>query len=203
MRRALRAAFAVAVGLAASGQASPAPPAAAPVSPLPAPVPSGERVHLHRPGTEIDADALSGNTAKKIYTVTGNVVVHDDPKVDKNVDTSVVESDDLIELHADRITVDEVSKRYEAKGSIRFTQGPRSGSADAATLDDRAHTLDLTGSATVASEGRSLSADTIHYNTSSKQFAGTGNVEIIAPVPTNPPGTPAPKKKRRVPGLPF
>jgi len=178
---------------------SPSPSAIPSATPAPAPSATGARIHLHQPGTEIDADTLVGNLASKQYTVAGHVVVHDDPKVDKKLDTSTTQSDEPIELHADRLAVDEIAKRYAAHGSITFTQGDRSGSADDATLDDRTHDLDLTGNARVAEAGRILAADTIHYNTGTKAFAGNGNVEIIAPVPTAAPGTPAPKKKRRIP----
>ncbi len=194
LRLGLVLAFAVATGIDSAARQP---------SPSLSPPPAGARVHLHRPGTEIEADSLQGNLESKRYTVSGNVVLHEDPKLDKAVDLSETESDQPIELHADRMSVDERNRRYAAHGSVRFTQAERSGFAQDATLDDRSHDLDLSGGARVADGGRSLAADTIHYNTKTRVFAGDGNVEIIAPLPTNPPGTPAPKKRRRLPALPL
>jgi lipopolysaccharide export system protein LptA len=195
----LRAFVALAV-LAATSAQTPAP------SPAPSPEASGgPRVHLHRPGTDVDADRLSGNLAAKVYEVSGNVVVHDDPSTDRNPSTEQTESTLPIILHADRMSVDETTKHYEAHGRVTFEQGDRHGSADDASLDDVTHDLDLKGNARVSEGDRILSADAIHYNTKSKAFAGTGNVEIISPAPTAGPGaSPAPKKKKsRVPGLPL
>jgi lipopolysaccharide export system protein LptA len=174
-------------------------------SSAPSPEPSGPRVHLHRPGTDVDADRLSGNLGAKVYEVSGNVVVHDNPSVDRNSATEQTESSLPIILHADRMTVDETKKHYEAHGQVTFEQGDRHGSADAASLDDLSHELKLIGSARVSEGERIFSADEIDYNTQSKAFKGSGNVEIIAPVPTAGPGaSPAPKKKKsRLPGLPL
>jgi lipopolysaccharide export system protein LptA len=213
-----RALAALAVLAATSAQTAPSPspaptpiPAAAP-SPTqaagPSPTPAadeGGRVHLHRPGTDVDADRLAGNLGAKVYEVSGHVVVHDNPSVDRNSATEQTESSLPIILHADRMGVDETSKRYEAHGGVTFEQGDRHGSADSATLDDLTHDLQLSGNARVSEGDRILSADAIHYNTVSKAFDGAGNVEIISPVPTAGPGaSPAPKKKKaRVPGLPL
>jgi len=200
----------VACAVLAATSAQTAPPSPSPVTPspppaaAPSPEPSGPRVHLHRPGTDVDADRLVGNLAAKVYEVSGNVVVHDNPSVDRNPDTAQTESSLPIILHADRMAVDETTKRYEAQGQVTFEQGDRHGSADAATLDDLKHDLNLKGNAKVSEGDRSLSADAIHYNTVTKAFDGSGNVEIISPYPTAGPGaSPAPKKKKsRVPGLP-
>lgn len=206
-------AFAALAVLAATSAQTPAPspaPSAAPApssaaSPAPQPEPSGPRVHLHRPGTDVDADRLSGNLGAKVYEVTGHVVVHDNPSVDRNSATAQTESSLPIILHAERMAVDESAKRYEAQGDVTFEQGDRHGSADAATLDDVTHDLDLKGNAKVSEGDRTLSADKIHYNTGTKAFDGSGNVEIISPAPTAGPGaSPAPKKKKsRLPGLPL
>jgi len=178
-----------------------------PTSPAPAttPEPSGSRIHLHRPGTDVDADRLDGNLGAKVYEVSGHVVVHDNPSVDRNSATAQTESSLPIILNADRMAVDETTKRYEAQGQVTFEQGDRHGSADAATLDDVTHDLKLKGNAKVSEGDRTLSADAIHYNTATKAFDGSGNVEIISPYPTAGPGaSPAPKKKKpRVPGLPL
>lgn len=179
-------------------------PAAAPPSALPSTAPSNGRVHLHRPGTDIDADALEGNLGAQTYTVSGHVVVHSDPKVDRSVATT--ESDEPLTLTADRVDVDERARRFLAKGSVRFMQGIREGSCDEATLDEASHDLELIGHARVAEGPQSARADRMHYNTLDKHFRGAGNVKIIAPIPSPTPGAPgspapAPKKRRSPLGL--
>jgi lipopolysaccharide assembly outer membrane protein LptD (OstA) len=187
--------------------ASAPPPAAAsaPPSAAPSPEQTGVRIHLHRPGTDVDADRLTGNLGTKVYEVSGHVVVHDNPSVDRNSATAQTESSLPIILHAERMSVDETAKKYEAQGDVQFEQGDRRGSADMATLDDMSHDLTLKGNAKVSEGDRTLSADAIHYNTASKAFDGSGNVEIISPAPTAGPGaSPAPRKKKsRLPGLPL
>jgi lipopolysaccharide assembly outer membrane protein LptD (OstA) len=174
-------------------------------TPAPSAAPeSGSRVHLHRPGTDVDADRLAGNLAAKVYEVSGHVVVHDSPAIDRNPDTDQTESSLPIILHADRMSVDEGAKRYEASGGVTFEQGDRHGSADSAKLDDVTHQLDLAGNARVSEADRTLAADTIHYNTQTKAFSGAGNVEIISPAPTAGPGaSPAPRRKKSKVPLPL
>lgn len=201
-------AFALVAVLAATSAQTAGPSPAASTTPAPAastapaPEPSGPRIHLHRPGTDIDADRLDGNEGARVYEVSGNVVVHDDPSTDRNSATSQVESSLPIIVHADRMSVDENAKAYAAHGNVTFEQGDRHGSADAATLSDVTHDLDLRGNARVAEGDRSLTADAIHYNTLTRAFSGTGNVELISPEPTAGPGAspgPKPKKKGKIP----
>jgi lipopolysaccharide export system protein LptA len=206
VNRRARAIALVAVLAATSAQtAAPTPSASPSPSPgataTPAPEPSGQRYHLHRPGTDVDADRVDGNVGARVYEVSGHVVVHDDPSIDRNSATSQVESSLPIIVHADRMSVDETKKIYAAHGGVTFEQGDRHGSADAATLNDVTHDLDLMGSARVAEGDRSLTADAIHYNTLTKAFAGTGNVELLSPAPTAGPGAspgPKPKKKGKI-----
>lgn len=162
------------------------------------PAPAGARVHLARPGTDIEADTLIGNLNAQTYTVSGNVVIHSDPKVDRAVALS--ESTEPFTLSADAVDVERKALRYAAKGHVHFVQGAREGRADTALLDEKSHDLDLIGHAHVADGGQQADADRMHYNTLDKHFTGTGNVKLIAPVPTPPPGsaptsTPAPKKR--------
>ncbi|GAC1426755.1 MAG: hypothetical protein NVSMB5_21380 [Candidatus Velthaea sp.] len=166
-------------------------------SPVPAAAPSSTRVHLARPGTDIEADTLVGNLNAETYTVRGNVVIHSDPKVDRAV--AVTESSEPFTLSADAVDVERKALRYAAKGNVHFVQGARDGRADTALLDEKSHDLDLVGHAHVADGGQQANADRMHYNTLDKHFTGVGNIKLIAPVPTPTPGpantaTPAPKK---------
>ncbi|GAC1403952.1 MAG: hypothetical protein NVSMB64_06440 [Candidatus Velthaea sp.] len=160
--------------------------------------PAAARVHLARPGTDIEADTLVGNLNAETYTVKGNVVIRSDPKVDQAV--AFTESSEPFTLTADVVDVERKALRYAAKGNVHFVQGMRDGRADTALLDEKLHDLDLVGHAHVADGGQQANADRMHYNTIDKHFTGAGNVKIIAPVPTPTPGppstaTPAPKKR--------
>ncbi|MFN2459076.1 MAG: LptA/OstA family protein [Candidatus Velthaea sp.] len=185
--------------------AAPAPASSGSAQPEQTQPPAPGRVHLHRPGTDMDADSLVGNMNGQTYVLKGNVVLHSDPKVDPAF--AATESSDPLTLSADEMDVERKSLRYVAKGHVQFTQGSRSGRADTATLDEKLHDLDLIGHAHVSDGIQQANSDRMHYNTSNRKFRGAGNVKIIAPIPTAtpaPPGTtptPAAKKKRL--GLPI
>jgi hypothetical protein len=160
------------------------------------------RFHLHRPGTDVDGDLLSGNVANEVYILKGNVTLHSDPKLDREVATAS-ESTDPLTLTADEIDVDRAGLTYTAKGHVHFTQGTRSGRADVAVLDQQTHTMDLIGNANVYDGDRRTAADKLHYDMIGKGFLGAGDVRIYEPLPTpnpNATATPAPpKRKRRIP----
>ena len=162
-----------------------------------------ERVHLHRPGTDVEADTLVGNGTRETFTLTGNVVLHSDPKVDTAF--AATQSDEPLTLTTDKLEVDRKALTYVATGHVHFTQGARSGVAETASLDERTHDIELIGHARVSDGVQRLESDRMHYNTLDRHFHGSGNVEIVAPIPTAAPGaakpttTPKPKKLR----LPF
>jgi hypothetical protein len=171
---------------------------------FPGPRPSGAtpagRFHLHRPGTDVDGDSLTGSLASHVFILKGNVVLHSDPKIDREM-ADASESDEPLTVTADELDVDQFAFTYVAKGHVHFVQGNRSGLADLATLNEEAHTLDLVGNASVLDGEHRTTAAKMHYNTADKQFVGGGDVRIYAPAPTPNPGTgtPAPKRKRRLP----
>jgi lipopolysaccharide assembly outer membrane protein LptD (OstA) len=184
-----------------------------PVSPVPltsespaanaSPVPSAnpDRPHLHRPGTDVDADSITGSLASNVFVLKGNVLLRSDPKIDREIGAAS-ESDEPLTVTADEIDVDKLALSYVAKGHVHFIQGDRSGRADVAILDEQKHTLDLVGNADVLEGDHRAAAAKMHYNTLDKQFLGSGNVRIYEPLPTPDPNaksTPAPKHKRRFP----
>jgi hypothetical protein len=174
-----------------------APPSSAPAA---NPNPAG-RFHLHRPGTDVDGDLLTGSLASELYVLKGNVTLHSDPTIDREV-ADASESTQPLTVTADEIDVDRSALTYVGKGHVRFTQGTRSGSADVAMLDEQKHTLDLIGNADVRDGDHRTAAEKLHYNTVDKVFLGAGDVRIYNPLPTpnpNASGTPPPKHKRRLP----
>jgi lipopolysaccharide export system protein LptA len=171
----------------------------APVSPSPE-NPSA-RTHLHRPGTDVDSDVLTGSLASEVYVLKGNVTLHSDPKIDRAI-AEESQSDEPLTITADEIDVDRLGLSYVAKGNVRFVQGTRSGRADLAMLNEQAHTLDLIGNASVLDGERRAVAAKMHYNTLDKQFRGSGDVRIYQPLPPpnpKPQASPTGKHKRRFP----
>jgi lipopolysaccharide export system protein LptA len=156
---------------------------------------------LHRPGTDVEGDVLTGSLTSMAYVLKGNVTLHSDPKIDSEI-AAASESTDPLTVSADEIDVDRMGLTYVAKGHVQFTQGTRSGRANLAMLDEMRHTLDLVGDANVFDGERRAAADKLHYDMNDKGFEGAGDVRIYQPVPTPNPsasGTPAPKRKRRLP----
>ena len=180
--------------------APPTPAASPAASPLPNTTPPG-RFNLHRPGTDIDGDSLTGNVGSNVYVFRGNVVLHSDPKVDRNFG-SATESDAPLTVSADELDVDRFAMTYVAKGHVHFSQGTRSGSADLAMLNEQTRDLDLLGHADVLDGDHRARAAKLHYNGSDRQFHGAGDVRIYEPVPSPQPrasATPAGKHRRRLP----
>ncbi|MGD0474264.1 MAG: LptA/OstA family protein [Candidatus Velthaea sp.] len=158
------------------------------------------RFHLHRPGTDVDGDLLTGSLASHVFVLKGNVTLHSDPKIDREM-AEASESDEPLTVTADEIDADQLAFTYVAKGHVHFVQGNRSGFADLATLNETAHTLDLVGNATVLDGEHRTTAAKMHYDTLDKQFIGAGDVRIYAPLPTPKPSaaTPPPKHKLHLP----
>ncbi len=178
----------------------PAPGDAAPASPIPAASgsPPG-RFHLHRPGTDVDGDSLTGSLASQAYILKGNVTLHSDPKIDREI-ADASESQEPLTLTADEIDVDRLGYSYVAKGHVRFVQGTRSGRANLATLNEQTHSLDLVGDANVFEGDQRTVADRFHYDMLDKSFHGTGDVRIFETLPSPAPSAAAPAKhKRRLP----
>jgi lipopolysaccharide export system protein LptA len=158
-------------------------------------------VHLHRPGTDVDGDSLSGNVSSDVYVLKGNVTLHSDPRVDREV-AAETESDEPLTVTADEIDIDKSGLSYVAKGHVHFVEGTRSGSSDLAMISEVTHTLDLIGNADVRDGDRRAVAEKMHYDTLDKHFSGVGNVRIYQPLPQPAPkasASPAPRHKRRLP----
>jgi lipopolysaccharide export system protein LptA len=174
-------------------------PASAAPEPAPSPT-SSSRFHLHRPGTDVDGDLLSGNSASGLYVFRGNVILHSNPKID--TEFGATESDEPITVTADEIDIDRFAATYVAKGHVHFVQGDRSGRADVAMLNEQTQDLDLLGNADVLEGDHRARAAKMYYNIADRRFHGSGDVRIYEPAPTPNPqasATSAPKHRRRLP----
>ncbi len=180
---------------------APVPAASAPPStPSPRATAPG-RFNLHRPGTDIDGDELTGNVGSNVYVFRGNIVLHSDPKVDRSFGAAT-ESDAPLTITSDELDVDRFAMTYVAKGHVHFTQGTRSGNADLAMLNEQTRDLDLLGHADVVDGDHRARAAKLHYNGTDRQFHGAGDVRIYGPAPSPQPSasaTPAGKHRRRLP----
>ena len=99
---------------------------------------------LTRPGSSIEADHASGNWKQHSAVLNGNVVLHDSNGVltgFAGTGPSHVPS----VLTCDNLNIDGTTKTYVATGSVHFTQGGRSVTADRAVMNGATHEINLFG----------------------------------------------------------
>ncbi len=101
-------------------------------------------ITLTRPGSEIQADRATGNSKTKQATLNGSVVLHDSNGVLSNFAGGTA-SRAPATLTCDSLQIDGVSKTYTATGSVRFTQGRSTVTADRAVMNGFTHELHLYG----------------------------------------------------------
>ncbi|HVS46779.1 MAG TPA: LptA/OstA family protein [Verrucomicrobiae bacterium] len=130
-----------------------------------------QHVLMTRNGGDINADRASGNANAKVVTLYGHVVVHDVQGAFNSSAGSVAKNKGPATLTCDQLRVDSKAKVYVATGHVHYTQDRTIADADAGTLDDAAHTMDLTGNVKIVDGLQSLSgADRVHYNTVTGQM---------------------------------
>jgi lipopolysaccharide assembly outer membrane protein LptD (OstA) len=140
--------------------------------------------------TDITADHATGNSKQKLLHADGNVIVHKLGTSRPGVNGGPPQEQRPSTLTCDKLDVNGISKIYTATGNMHFTQvGGRDATADMATLDDANHHLHMQGNVRVKDKDRIIMANTIEYDTISGQIEADGNVTIVAPTETAPPGT--------------
>jgi len=102
-------------------------------------------ITLTRPGSQIDAEHASGNSKTKQALLTGSVVLHDSSGVLTNFAGPSMGSHKSATLTCDTLQIDGVAKQYTATGSVHFTQGASTVSADRAIMNGFTHDLHLYG----------------------------------------------------------
>jgi lipopolysaccharide assembly outer membrane protein LptD (OstA) len=152
-----------------------------------------------REGTDVSADRATGNSRQKVMHAEGHVVVHQTRAPANSNQPGATQEPST--LTCDKLDVDGTRRLYIATGNMHFSQeGGREATADAATLDQTNHHLNMVGHVHVRNGEQTVDADHLDYDTQTGQLDGEGDVTITSPVETPPPGPPAVKKKRhRIP----
>jgi lipopolysaccharide assembly outer membrane protein LptD (OstA) len=155
-----------------------------------------------RSGTDVTADQATGNSKSKIMHAQGHVVVHQNQALAGHGDNTAKFTERPSTLTCDKLDVDGTRKLFTATGNMHFVQeGGREATSDTAVLDDANHHLHMEGHVHVRNGEQTVDADVLDYDTQTGQLDGNGDVTITAPVETaqpGPPGSPKPKKKRRI-----
>ncbi len=159
-------------------------------------------VKFTQPGTDVTGDRAQGNSIQKKVTITGHVVLHNSKPVSTLGVTSKNASGEPQTLTTDELQVDGPAKIYIAIGNVKFVQGQKTVTADRGQLNQNTHILDLLGHVHIddASNGQSMVADSVHYDTQSETVTANGApFQIRAPAQqeTLAPGTMAPTKAPR------
>jgi lipopolysaccharide export system protein LptA len=135
-----------------------------------------DHLTMTRNGGDISADRASGNSNADVTTLYGNVVVHDVQGAFDSAAGSLAKNKGPATLTCDQLKVDGKAKVYIATGHVHYTQDKTVADADHGTLDDKAHTMDLTGNVSIVDGDQSLrGADRVHYNTATGQVHAESN----------------------------
>lgn len=102
-------------------------------------------ITLVRPGSSVQADRATGNEKSKNALLTGDVVLHDSSGMISSVASGSNPPHTPATLTCAQLQIDGISKTYVATGSVRFTQGGSSASADRAVLHGDTHLIELHG----------------------------------------------------------
>jgi len=100
-------------------------------------------VTVTRPGTVVDADSAFGNFRNRNATLTGHVVMHDNNGIMQSFAAGAAPSRAPSTLTCDELQI--AAGTYIATGSVHFSQGSGSVSADRAILHGDTRQLELHG----------------------------------------------------------
>jgi lipopolysaccharide export system protein LptA len=151
------------------------------------------RVKFFRPGTDVVGDRAQGNYKAGTVTIYGHVVLHDNGTSVDAQKAGAAPGNGPATLSCDQLSVDSKRKLYIATGNVVYVQGPRRATAQSGRLDQSNHLLDLTGDVHLSDGDQAMSAQTVHYNTVTKDVSTSGNPVVVtgatAPVGSPLPGT--------------
>lgn len=149
-----------------------------------------KHVKFTRPGTDAVGDRARGNFKTGLVTLTGHVVLHDNGESPEAQRAGAASGGGPATLTCDELQVDTRAKVYVAIGNVHYRQGQRSATADNGKLDQGQHTLDLTGDVHMGDGDETLTAQTVHYNTLTKDLSTSGQpVKFTLPSSAGLPGT--------------
>jgi lipopolysaccharide export system protein LptA len=137
------------------------------------------RVRFFRPGTDSVGDSAQGNFKSGVVTIIGHVVLHDNGESSEAQKAGATTGGGPATLECDQLEVDSKRKVYTATGNVRYVQGQRHATADIGTLDRPAHALDLVGNVHLADGDETLTAQSVHYDTLTKDISTSGSPVIL------------------------
>jgi lipopolysaccharide assembly outer membrane protein LptD (OstA) len=146
-------------------------------------------VRFYRPGTDVVGDSAKGNFKNGTVSISGHVVLHDNGQSAEAQQAGAASGGGPATLTCDRLDVDSKQKIYIATGNVHYVQGTRHATAEHGKLDQGQHLLDLSGNVRLADGDETLTAQTVHYDTLTKDLS-TGGSPVILSQPASPaPGT--------------
>jgi len=148
------------------------------------------RVKFFRSGTDVVGDTAKGNYKAGTVTITGHVVMHDNGQSSGPQSGGSAPSGGPATLECNELQVDSKRKIYVAVGNVVYTQGSRRATAQNARLDQGAHSLDLNGDVRLADGDQTLTAQTVYYNTQTKDVSTSGNPVVLTHPATLPSESP-------------
>lgn len=144
-------------------------------------------VKFFRPGTDVVGDSAKGNFKSGTVTITGHVVLHDDGRSSEAQAAGAAPGGGPSTLECDELHVDSKRKIYTATGNVRYVQGQRHATAENGKLDQGAHLLDLNGNVHLADGEETLTAQTVHYDTVTKDVSTSGSPVVFGQTGARPP----------------
>lgn len=155
---------------------------------------------MTRQGGDVEADRANGNYKTQIFTLYGDVTMHDQSGNFAGMASgSITRPSGPATLTADQIRIDGRTRVYVATGHVHYVQENTTVDAERGMLNDASHMLYLSGNARVAQGLRNVVADRIAYDTVTGNAHAEGNVTMQFPSEVQPHiATPKPI---RIPGL--
>ena len=164
-----------------------------------------KEVKVTRPGSDARGDHAKGNTKLGTATLIGSVLIHDDGGAPEAREAGPeYNTSGPSTITCDTLTLDSKAKSYDAQGSVHFTQGNRTATAQRGVLNQLAHTLHLEGNVVLTEGGSSMKANVVDYNLQTKDVVASGTpgapMVIQEPITSAPApaasGSPKPKPKK-------
>ncbi len=157
------------------------------------------RVRFFRAGTDVVGDSAKGNYKAGTVTITGHVVMHDNGQSAGAPKPGAAPEGGPATLQCDELQVDSKRKIYVASGNVVYVQGTRRATAQTGRLDQGDHALDLSGNVQLADGDQMLSAQTVHYNTLTKDVSTSGNPVVLTQPAVLPSAEPEPGASSTLP----
>jgi lipopolysaccharide assembly outer membrane protein LptD (OstA) len=150
------------------------------------------QVKFFRPGTDVVGDHAKGNYKAGTVIITGHVVLHDNGQSAEAQQAGAPAGGGPATLTCDELQVDSKRKIYVALGNVVYVQGTRRATSENGRLDQGAHSLELNGNVRLADGDQTLTAQTVHYDTLTKDVSTSGSPVTLTQPATQPRSSPEP-----------